>query len=90
MIRISRKIDLSKLKYKVISTEEALKDVEPWINDVKEYIEDINNGLISPQESLNSLIKAGICNNDGKLTEPYRIDNEEPQKRYCAVGKSLE
>lgn len=50
---------------------------EQWFGDAEEYVKKINNGLISPQESLNSLIKAGICNNKGELTEPYKINNEE-------------
>lgn len=86
-----RKLDFSKLKFsdKVTSTKEALKDVEPWIKNIEGYIKDIDNGKVTPQESLNSLIKAGICNKNGDLTEPYKI-KEEPEEKYCTVAESLE
>lgn len=74
---MNRKLDFSKLKFsdKVITTEEALRDVEPWIEDVENRINDIKNGKVSSEESLKSLIKVGILDNEGNLTEPYKLEN---------------
>lgn len=64
-----------KRKFKSLKDSQALWD--KWIEEAEEYIEKVNDGKITTQESLNSLIKAGICNNDGELTEPYKVNNEE-------------
>ena len=49
-----------------------MKDAKSWIEDVQDYIENVKNGKVSPKDSLNSLIKSGICDNEGNLTKPYK------------------
>ena len=52
--------------------KEVLKDAKSWIEDVQDYIENVKNGKVSSKDSLNSLIKSGICDNEGNLTKPYK------------------
>jgi hypothetical protein len=75
--KVVKKLDYSKLKFsdKTITIKEALKDVESWIDKAEKYIEYIDNDKVSPEESLNSLIEAGICDNKGNLIDQYELEN---------------
>ena len=48
------------------------KKMTQYLHKMKQYTNKVLNKEISPQESLNSLIKSGICNEQGKLNEPYK------------------
>lgn len=61
------------------------EDIELWIKDSQSRIEDIKNGKVSPEESLNSLIGSGICDSEGNLTEPYKITKEQRTKTKEAL-----
>lgn len=49
------------------------KELEEAKRSIREYSKKINQSKESAREAL---YRAGICTKDGKLTKPYRIDEE--------------
>lgn len=49
------------------------KDFEEYLNKITKYTEKVSDEKITPKESLESLIKAGICNQEKKLNSVYRL-----------------
>lgn len=47
------------------------KELNKYLNKMKEYAENLSASSTSPREALDSLIKAGICEPNGKIKEPY-------------------
>jgi hypothetical protein len=47
------------------------KDFEEYLNKMTQYTEKVLSKKIKPQESLNSLVKSGICNEQKKINEAY-------------------
>lgn len=48
------------------------KEMTQYLYKMECYTNKVLNKEITPQESLNSLIKSGICNEQGKLNKPYK------------------
>lgn len=59
-----------KRKFKSLKESKSLWD--KWVEEVEEYTDNIKDGKVSPQESLKSLIDAGICDVKGNLTDTYK------------------
>ncbi|MDP4093940.1 MAG: hypothetical protein Q8920_11330 [Bacillota bacterium] len=49
------------------------KDFEEYLNKIAKYTENVSNEKVSPKESLESLVKAGICNKEKKLNSVYKL-----------------
>ncbi|MDP4268163.1 MAG: hypothetical protein Q8880_12090 [Bacteroidota bacterium] len=49
------------------------KDFEEYLDKINKYTEKVANEKVSPKESLESLVKAGICNKEKKLNSMYRL-----------------
>lgn len=47
------------------------KDFEEYLDKMKKYTEKVLSKKIKPQESLNSLVKSGICDEQKKINEAY-------------------
>lgn len=48
------------------------KDLDKYLEKIKAYTEKVNERKISSGESLQSLVKAGICNKRKEISEVYR------------------
>lgn len=48
------------------------KDFEEYLMKITKYTENVSNEKVSPKKSLKSLIKAGICNKEKKLSNIYK------------------
>ena len=49
------------------------KDFDEYLTKIVKYTEEVSNEKVSPKESLESLVKAGICNKKKKLSSIYRL-----------------
>lgn len=47
------------------------KDFEEYLNKMTKYTEKVLNKQVKPEESLNSLVKSGICDEQKKINEVY-------------------
>lgn len=45
------------------------KEIKQCVNDMKKFTKEVTK---SKKESLSFLVKAGICNSEGKLKEQYK------------------
>ncbi len=48
------------------------KDFDEYLSKIEKYTEKVASGKISSTESLESLVKAGICNNKKEISSIYR------------------
>lgn len=49
------------------------KDFEEYLSKISKYTEEVLNKKVSSTESLQSLIKAGICNKEKILNSVYKL-----------------
>lgn len=83
---MSRKLDLSKLKFSdtVVTTEEALKDVEPWFDNNEER-------YCTVKESIEQSLKEVKLMREGKLPKKtWRECREEWDKWAKEVEEELD
>ncbi|WP_162862567.1 hypothetical protein [Acetivibrio cellulolyticus] len=48
------------------------KDFNEYLKNIAQYTKKVSNEKVSPEKSLESLVKAGICDRDKKLSKEYR------------------
>lgn len=48
------------------------KDFEEYLIKITNYTEKVSNEEVSPRKSLKSLVKAGICDKEKKLSNIYK------------------
>lgn len=49
------------------------KDLDKYLSEMRKYTERVSKQEISSKDSLNSLIKAGICNKQKKVKKQYSL-----------------
>jgi|GEM_PF-3474299 len=50
------------------------KDFNEYLDNISNYTKKVSSGEVTPEKSLESLVKAGICDKNKKLNSVYRKD----------------